>query len=157
MLLVLVLAPRGFSRSTPVFPSLLKPAFPNSNSIWIIVKHFIMSLWLWRPCTSTPRVLLTLNILLYFFILRLLALSSNNSALLLCVINYFLYDERGLIKRAGFHMKMRGARNVVQPSTTQQLNQCKVKHKIKRFGAGLDIKPNDCELKSFKIQLCHWN
>ena len=23
-----------------------KPAFPNSNSIWIIVKYFIMSLWL---------------------------------------------------------------------------------------------------------------
>ena len=23
-----------------------KPTFPNSNSIWILVKHFIMSLWL---------------------------------------------------------------------------------------------------------------
>ena len=27
-------APRGFSTSTPVFPSPQKPTFPNSNSIW---------------------------------------------------------------------------------------------------------------------------
>ena len=33
LLLVLVLAPRGFS-GTPVFPSSQKPTFPNSNSIW---------------------------------------------------------------------------------------------------------------------------
>ena len=33
MLLVLVLAPRGFSPGTPVFPSPQKPTFPNSNSI----------------------------------------------------------------------------------------------------------------------------
>jgi len=43
LLLVLFLVPRGFS---PVFPSPQKPTFPNSNSIQIIVKHFIMSLWL---------------------------------------------------------------------------------------------------------------
>ena len=46
LLLVLFSAPRGFSPGTPVFPSPLKPTFPNSNSIWIIDKHFIMSLWL---------------------------------------------------------------------------------------------------------------
>ena len=34
LLLVLVLAPRGFSSCTPVYPSPQKPAFPNSNSIW---------------------------------------------------------------------------------------------------------------------------
>ena len=35
LLLVLVLAPRGFSPcSTLVFPSPQKPTFPNSNSIW---------------------------------------------------------------------------------------------------------------------------
>ena len=34
LLLVLVLAPRGFSPSTPVFPSPQKPTFPNSISIW---------------------------------------------------------------------------------------------------------------------------
>ena len=52
LLLVLVLAPRAFSPGTPVFPSPQKPTFPNSNSIWIIVKHFIMSLWLSKhsPC-----------------------------------------------------------------------------------------------------------
>ena len=32
LLLVLSLAPRGFSPGTPVFPSLQKPTFPNSNS-----------------------------------------------------------------------------------------------------------------------------
>ena len=34
LLLVLVLAPRGFSPGTPVFLSPKKPTFPNSNSIW---------------------------------------------------------------------------------------------------------------------------
>ena len=32
--LVLLLAPRGFSPGTQVFPSPQKPTFPNSNSIW---------------------------------------------------------------------------------------------------------------------------
>ena len=32
LLLVLSLAPRGFSPGTPVFPSLQKPTFSNSNS-----------------------------------------------------------------------------------------------------------------------------
>ena len=34
LLLVLVLAPRGFSPGILVFPSPQKPTFPNSNSIW---------------------------------------------------------------------------------------------------------------------------
>ena len=34
LLLILVLAPRGFSPGTPVFPSLQKPTLLNSNSIW---------------------------------------------------------------------------------------------------------------------------
>ena len=34
LLLVLVLAPRGSSPGTPVFPSPQKPTFPNSNSFW---------------------------------------------------------------------------------------------------------------------------
>ena len=50
LLLVLVLAPRGYSLDTPVCPFPQKPTFPNFNSIWIIVKHFIVSL-----CASTPR------------------------------------------------------------------------------------------------------
>ena len=33
LLLVLVLAPRGFSPGTMVFPSSQKPTFPNSNSM----------------------------------------------------------------------------------------------------------------------------
>ena len=47
LLLILFLAPRVFfSLGTPVFPSSQKPTFPNSNTIWIIVKHFNMILWL---------------------------------------------------------------------------------------------------------------
>ena len=34
LLLVLSLAPRGFSSGTPVFPSPRKPTLSNSNSIW---------------------------------------------------------------------------------------------------------------------------
>ena len=34
LLLVLFLAPRGFSAAAPVFPSPQKPTFPYSNSIW---------------------------------------------------------------------------------------------------------------------------
>ena len=34
LLLVLSLAPRGFSPGTPVFPSPQKPTLSNSNSIW---------------------------------------------------------------------------------------------------------------------------
>ena len=34
LLLVLVLAPRGFSPGSPVFPSPQKPTLLNSNSIW---------------------------------------------------------------------------------------------------------------------------
>ena len=34
LLLVLSLAPGGFSPGTPVFPPPEKPTFPNSNSIW---------------------------------------------------------------------------------------------------------------------------
>ena len=37
LLLVLVLAPRGFSPGTLVFSSPQKPTFPNSSSIWISV------------------------------------------------------------------------------------------------------------------------
>ena len=49
-----------------VFPSPQKPTFPNSNSIWIIVKHFIMSLCLGRSRTK-HSLCLTLNVHLHFF------------------------------------------------------------------------------------------
>ena len=39
LLLVLILASRGFSLSPPVSPFPQKPTFLNSNLIWIIVKH----------------------------------------------------------------------------------------------------------------------
>ena len=34
-----LLAPRGFSPGTPVFPSPQKPTLPNSNSIWNAQTH----------------------------------------------------------------------------------------------------------------------
>ena len=60
LLLVLFLALRGFSPGTSVFPSPQKPTFPNSNSIWIILKQLFMSLWLgWSHKHS---LCLTLNL-----------------------------------------------------------------------------------------------
>ena len=41
LLLVLSLAPRGFSPVIPVFPSPQKPTLPNSNSIWNPRRHFV--------------------------------------------------------------------------------------------------------------------
>ena len=65
LLLVLVPAPRGFSPGTPVFPSPQKPTLLNSNSIWIIVKHFYHEP-LAREIVQALPVLLTLNKLLTF-------------------------------------------------------------------------------------------
>ena len=48
LLLVLVFFPRVFSSGTPVFHFAQKPTFLNSNSIWITINHFIMSLWIGR-------------------------------------------------------------------------------------------------------------
>ena len=41
LLLVLSLAPRGFSPGTPVFPSPEKPTFPNSNWMCYLQSLFI--------------------------------------------------------------------------------------------------------------------
>ena len=67
LLLVLFLAPRGFSPDTLVFRSPQKPAFPNSNLIWIIVKHFIMSLWLGWSCKHYLCLTLNLHLHLQWF------------------------------------------------------------------------------------------
>ena len=44
-------------------PLINKPTFPNSNSIWIIVKHFIMSLW--HGWSRKHSLCLTLNLYLH--------------------------------------------------------------------------------------------
>ena len=62
-LLVLYSAAGSFSLGTPVFLSPQKPTFLNSNSIWIIVKHFIMSPWLGWLCKHS--LCLTLNLHLH--------------------------------------------------------------------------------------------
>ena len=70
-----------FSPGTPVFPSPHKPTFLNSNLIWIIVKHFIMSPWLgWLRKHS---LFLTLKLHLHFTFLSptLTYPSRNNNSL----------------------------------------------------------------------------
>ena len=62
LLLVLFLAPRGFSPGTPVFPSPQKPTVPNSNAIWIIVKYVIMSPWLGWLRKHSLRLTLNLHL-----------------------------------------------------------------------------------------------
>ena len=47
LLLVLSLAPRGFSPGTPVFSSPQKPTFSNSNSIWNARTH--LNDFIWTP------------------------------------------------------------------------------------------------------------
>ena len=54
LLLVLSLAPRGFSPGSPVFPSPQKPTLPNSNSIWNArarLSEFICASWLNKQLT----------------------------------------------------------------------------------------------------------
>ena len=66
LMLVLVLAPRGFSSGTPVFPSPQKPTFPNSNSIRIINCQALYHEPLAREIVQTLSVSLTLNKLPYY-------------------------------------------------------------------------------------------
>ena len=69
LLLVLSLAPRGFSLGTPVFPSPQKPTFPNSNS----TRHQVDE----EPlcgCASSK----SLFILFIFYILRFYTISEYN-------------------------------------------------------------------------------
>ena len=57
LLLVLVLAPRGFSPGSLIFPSPQKPAFPNSNSIWFIVKALYHEPLVWEIAQALPVLL----------------------------------------------------------------------------------------------------
>ena len=61
LLLVLSLAPRGFSPGTPVFPSPQKPTFPNSNS----TRNQVDEEPLYYGC-ATCKSLFILLIFLYF-------------------------------------------------------------------------------------------
>ena len=67
LLLVLSLAPRGFSSGTPVFPSPKKPTFPNSNSTRSQVDE--------EPpcgCATCKSLLIYLFIYIYLFIFLLI-------------------------------------------------------------------------------------
>ena len=57
LLLVLVLAPRGFSPGTPVFPSPQKPTLLNSNLIWKV-----------SPISAPCKNIRHLNKVIYLFI-----------------------------------------------------------------------------------------
>ena len=69
LLLVLSLAPRGFSPGTPVFPSPQKPTLPNSNSIWnawTCLNEFI-----WTPrCFVGKQAIYNFFFFMMYLILR---------------------------------------------------------------------------------------
>ena len=60
LLLVLFLAPRGFSPGTPVFPSPQKPTLQNSNSIWNARARF-------NKFISTPKYFVGKQITIHNF------------------------------------------------------------------------------------------
>ena len=68
LLLVHYSAPRGFSPSSPVFPFPQKPTILNSNSLWTIFKHFIMSPWLGWFCKHSLSLTLNLRSNLHLLI-----------------------------------------------------------------------------------------
>ena len=82
--LVLVLAPTSFSPGSPVFPSPQKPTFPNSSSIWIIIKHVITSLWLWRLRKHSPCYWHEIN----YFTFTLVYFSINRATIFVCECSY---------------------------------------------------------------------
>ena len=63
LLLVLSLAPRGFSPGTPVFPSPQKPTFPNSNSTRNQVDEEPLC-----GCATSKSLFIYSFIYIYFFI-----------------------------------------------------------------------------------------
>ena len=71
LLLVLSLAPRGFSPGTPVFPSPQKPKLPNSNSIWnarTSLNEFIRT----PKCFGENKII---TIYIFFFTIELAGVS----------------------------------------------------------------------------------
>ena len=77
LLLVLSLAPRGFSPGTPVFPSPEKPTFPNSNSTRNQVDEEPLS----RCATSK-------SLFIYLFILCCCLTRRNHCCCITRIINY---------------------------------------------------------------------
>ena len=79
LLLVPILAPRGFSPGSPVSPSPQKPTFPNSNSIWKVFSyckaHLIISSWKFTN--------LSIYLQIYLF-------SCSQKVTSLCVLEEFL-------------------------------------------------------------------
>ena len=65
LLLVVVLAPKGLSPGTPVFPTPQKPTFPNSNSIWINYCQALYHEPLAREIVQALPMLSTLNKFIY--------------------------------------------------------------------------------------------
>ena len=72
LLLVLSLAPRGFSPAAPVFPFPQKPTLPNSTSIWNAQTHL-------NEFIRTPKCFVGKQITIYNIIYGRPFLSSKNS------------------------------------------------------------------------------
>ena len=79
LLLVLVLAPRGFSPGTPVFPSPQKPTFPNSNSIWTQ----------WKKSHPVDPLLIPIYLFILFYYLMRIAFKYKLTGFR---INFFKND-----------------------------------------------------------------
>ena len=84
LLLVLSLAPRGFSPGTPVFPSPQKPTFSNSNSTRNQVDEEPLS----RCATSKS---LFIYLFIYLFILCFCLTRRNHCCCITRIINYLHY------------------------------------------------------------------
>ena len=74
LLLVLSLAPRGFSLGTPVFPSPQKPTVPNSNS----TRNQVDEEPLCRYATSKSLYINFIYLFIYLFIPYLLLVRETN-------------------------------------------------------------------------------
>ena len=62
LLLILSFAPRGLSPGTPVFPSLQKPAFPNSNSTRNRVDEEPLC-----GCATSKSLFILFSVILFYF------------------------------------------------------------------------------------------
>ena len=71
------------------FPLSSKPIFPNTNWIWIIVKHFIMSLWFvwWRKHSLCLTLNLQVDLHLRVPCRDVLSTNNNNNNNILLLYN----------------------------------------------------------------------
>ena len=87
LLLVLVLAPRGFSPGTPVFPSPQKPTFPNSNSIGNPRATSLLVYDYYVPPSLNKDYFLFIYFIFFQFIIRPSLVSTNPNKVKCKILN----------------------------------------------------------------------